>query len=134
MMQKVQIFPVTFFKTSVDDNEAVKKILVPKIMEVTANLPVPKGWLTNKIMTSFGGEELRKEIFYGEDNPIRQIRCTSYELNEHEYGESYYPNIEEGDFIMFPSYLIHSVEPSPPTPDYPRITIAMNIRVLEYGH
>lgn len=42
-MQKVQIFPVTFFKTSVDDNEAVKKILVPKIMEVTANLPVPVG-------------------------------------------------------------------------------------------
>ena len=213
MMQKVQIFPVTFFKTSVDDNEAVKKILVPKIMEVTANLPVPKGWLTNKIMTSFGGEELRKEIFYGEDkiyysflekrytkcfdsifgnskyqisideiwcncymngefqeehdhlsginanqssphfscihflsfdstrhkpvkfyDPIRQIRCTSYELNEHEYGESYYPNIEEGDFIMFPSYLRHSVEPSKKTLDYSRITISMNISILEYEY
>jgi hypothetical protein len=35
---------------------------------------------------------------------------------------------------MFPSYLIHSVEPSPPTLDYPRITISMNIRVMEYGY
>lgn len=212
-MNKVQIFPVTFYKTPVEDNETVKKILSPKIIEVTANLPVPEGWLTNKIMTSFGGEESRKEIFYGEDNiydsfleqrytncfdsifenskyqisideiwcncyvdeefqeehdhlsringskssphfscihflsfdptrhkpvklydPIRQIRCTSYELNNDEYGEFYYPNIEEGDFIMFPSYLRHSVSPSPKTPDYPRITIAMNISVLEYEY
>jgi hypothetical protein len=212
-MNRVQIFPVTFYKTPVENNETVKKILSPKIIEVTANLPVPEGWLTNKIMTSFGGEESRKEIFYGEDNiydsfleqryancfdsifenskyqisideiwcncyvdgefqeehdhlsringnkssphfscihflsfdptrhkpvklydPIRQIRCTSYELNNDEYGEFYYPNIEEGDFIMFPSYLRHSVSPSPKTPDYPRITIAMNISVLEYEY
>jgi hypothetical protein len=212
-MNKVQIFPVTFYKTSVEDNETVKKILSPKIIEVTANIPVPEGWLTNKIMTSFGGGESEKEIFYGEDkiydsfleerytkcfdsifenseyqisideiwcncyidgefqeehdhlsringnkssphfscihflsfdptrhkpvklyDPIRQIRCTSYELNNDEYGEFYYPNIEEGDFIMFPSYLRHSVSPSPKTPDYPRITIAMNISVLEYEY
>lgn len=212
-MQKVQIFPVTFYKTPVEDNETVKKILTSKIMEVTSNLPVPEGWLTNKIMTSFGGEESRKEIFYGEDkiydsflaeryakcfdnilenskyqisideiwcncyidgefqeehdhlsringtkssphfscihflsfdptrhkpvklyDPIRQIRCTSYELNNQEYGEFYYPNIEEGDFIMFPSYLRHSVAPSPKTLDYPRITIAMNISILDYEY
>jgi hypothetical protein len=212
-MNKVQIFPVTFYKTPVEDNETVKKILTPKIIEVTANLPVPKGWLTNKIMTSFGGGESGKEIFYGKDkiydsfleerytkcfdsifenseyqisideiwcncyvdgefqeehdhlsringnkssphfscihflsfdptrhkpvklyDPIRQIRCTSYELDNDEYGEFYYPNIEEGDFIMFPSYLRHSVSPSPKTPDYPRITIAMNISVLEYEY
>ena len=212
-MNKVQIFPVTFYKIPVEDNEIVKKILVPKIMEVTANLPVPEGWLTNKIMTSFDGEESGKEIFYGEDkiydsfleeryakcfdcifgnskyqisineiwancyidgefqeehdhlsginatkssphfscihflsfdpirhkpvklyDPIRQIRSTSYELNIHEYGEFYCPNIEEGDFIMFPSYLRHSVAPSPKTLDYPRITISMNISILEYEY
>jgi len=213
MMHKVQIFPVTFYKTSVEDNEAVKKILSPKIMEITANLPVPTGWLTNKIMTSFGDKQSRKKIFYDEDkiydsfleqeyskcfdcifenseyqisideiwcncyidgefqeehdhlskvngtkssphfscihflsfdptrhkpvklyDPIRQIRCTSYELNKNEYGEFYYPNIEEGDFIMFPSYLRHSVEPSQKTLDYPRITISMNISILDYEY
>jgi hypothetical protein len=67
-------------------------------------------------------------------DPIEQIRCTSYELEGNNYSEHHYPDIQEGDFIMFPSHLVHSVEPSPPTLDYPRITIAMNIRVLEYGN
>ena len=34
---------------------------------------------------------------------------------------------------MFPSFLRHSVYPSPPTPDYPRITISFNVVVSEYG-
>jgi hypothetical protein len=42
-------------------------------------------------------------------------------------------NSLEGDFIMFPSYLRHCVYPSPSTPDYPRITISMNFKVLEYS-
>jgi hypothetical protein len=213
MTHKVQIFPITFFKEPVQDNEIIKKILVPKIMEVAPSLPIPEGWLTNKVMTSFGEGKLGKEIFFGEDkiyenlleegytncfnnifenakyqisideiwcncyidgefqeehdhlsiingnkssphfscihflsfdptrhepvklyDPIRQIRCMSYELDNTQYGEFYYPNIEEGDFIMFPSYLRHSVSPSPKTPDYPRITIALNISILEYEY
>lgn len=213
MTNRIQIFPVTYFKAPVEDNELVKKILVPKIMEDVAELPIPEGWFTNKLMTSFMGEKPGKEIFFGEDrtyqslletryancldgffenipyqividqiwyncyldgefqeahdhlsrldskyspahfscihflsfdstrhkpvrfhDPIAQIRCLSYELKNNGYSDHQYPDIQEGDFIMFPSYLIHSVEPSPPTPDYPRITIAMNIRVLEYGY
>jgi hypothetical protein len=215
MVQKVEIFPVTCFKETVKENEEIKKILVPKIMKVAADLPIPEDWLTNKIMTSFMEENSKKEIFFGEDkiydtflhsrytncfdnifenskyqisidqiwyncyidgefqeehdhlsisrkngntspphfscihflsfdstrhkpvtlyDPIRQIRCISYDLNNDGYGEYCNPSIEEGDFIMFPSYLRHSVAPSPKTPDYPRITIAMNISILEYDH
>jgi len=212
-MDRVQIFPVTYFKSPIKDNEIVKKLLVPKIMRDVKELPIPKGWFTNKLMTSFAGEKPGKEIFFGADktyqslletryadcldsffenvtyqiaideiwyncyvdgefqeahdhltrqfgnyspahfscihflsfdpkrhkpvrfhDPIEQIRCTSYELNGNRYEEHHYPDIKEGDFIMFPSYLIHSVEPSPSTPDYPRITIAMNIRILEYDY
>ena len=32
-----------------------------------------------------------------------------------------------------PSYLVHHVEKSKPTPDNPRITIAFNLRILTYG-
>jgi hypothetical protein len=213
MTNRIQIFPVTYFKAPIEDNESVKKILVPKIMEDVAELAIPEGWFTNKLMTSFMGEKPGKEIFFGEDrtyqslletryancldgffenipyqivideiwyncyidgefqeahdhlvrsngnyspahfscvhflsfdstrhkpvrfhDPIEQIRCMSYELDGNEYNSILYPDINEGDFIMFPSYLIHSVEPSPPTPDYPRITISMNIRVMEYGY
>jgi len=212
MSNRIEIFPITYFKSPVDDNESVKKILVPKIMEDAKDLPIPEGWFTNKLMTSFMGEKPGKEIFFGEDrtyqslletryancldsffdgvpykltideiwyncyldgefqeahdhlsrqngihypahfscihflsfdptrhkpvrfhDPIEQIRCMSYDLGSN-CSEHHYPDIREGDFIMFPSYLIHSVEPSPSTLDYPRITIAMNIRVLDYGN
>lgn len=213
MTNRIQIFPVTYFKAPIEDNESIKEVLVPKIMKDVVELPIPEGWFTNKLMTSFMGEKPGKEIFFGEDrtyqslletryancldsffenipykividqiwyncyldgefqeahdhlsgldskyssahfscihflsfdstrhkpvrfhDPIAQIRCLSYELKNNGYSDHQYPDIQEGDFIMFPSYLIHSVEPSPPTPDYPRITIAMNIRVLEYGN
>lgn len=213
MSNKVQVFPITYFKSPVEDNETVKQLLVPKIMEDVKDLPIPEGWFTNKLMTSFSGEKPGKEIFFGTDktyqslletryakcldsffenityqiaideiwyncyvdgefqeahdhltrafgnyspahfscihflsfdskrhkpvrfhDPIEQLRCTSYELYGNGYKEHHYPDIQEGDFIMFPSYLIHSVEPSPCTPDYPRITIAMNIRILQYDY
>lgn len=51
-------------------------------------------------------------------NPI--IQNTPYDIS------TYYPEIEEGDIIIFPSYLQHSVRPGPPTPEYPRITVAFN--------
>ena len=40
--------------------------------------------------------------------------------------------VREGDFIMIPAYLEHEVNPGKPTPDYPRISIALNFRVLKY--
>jgi hypothetical protein len=66
-------------------------------------------------------------------DPLDQIRNTSLEFYRNNYNNTYQPNIKEGDFIMFPSYLKHSVEPCADTKDYPRITIAMNIKVLQYG-
>jgi hypothetical protein len=185
MTNQVQIFPVTYFKALIEDNETVKNILVPKIMEDSKDLEIPEGWLTNKLMTSFMGEKPGKEIFFGQDRTYQSLLETRYancldsffgdatyqiaideiwyncyvdgefqeshdhlspqignnitahfswNLNSIEYEQIHYPDINEGDFIMFPSYLTHSVEPSPPTPDYPRITIAMNVRVMEYGN
>ena len=33
---------------------------------------------------------------------------------------------------MFPAWLEHEVRPGKPTPDYPRISMAMNIKILQY--
>jgi hypothetical protein len=67
-------------------------------------------------------------------DPLSQIRgSTTIEFGSHNYKNPVFLDIEEGDLIMFPSFLQHSVYPSPPTPDYPRITIAFNIVVTKYG-
>ena len=34
---------------------------------------------------------------------------------------------------MFPAWLEHEVKPGKPTPDYPRISMAMNIKILQMG-
>ena len=66
-------------------------------------------------------------------DPLSNIRCHSLEFKSHEYYPKMYPELVEGEFIMFPSYLEHEVKKGKPTPDYPRITISFNIEVLRYG-
>ena len=209
LKSRVPIFPVSFFHSQVENNDEIKKLLVSKIEEDSKELPIPDGWITNKLKTSFSGEKRGKEIFFGEDNtyqtilekkyakcldsffdatytimiddiwyncytdgeyqephnhlssglnnqphfscihflsfdktrhkptnfcdPLEKIRTMSLEFDRNQYNSVYAPNIEEGDFIMFPSYLEHFINPSMSTKDYPRITIAMNITVLQYG-
>ena len=65
-------------------------------------------------------------------DPLHQLRNLSVELDRNDYSHIWKPNVKEGDFLMFPSYLSHCVKPGKPTPDYPRITIAFNFRILEY--
>jgi hypothetical protein len=205
---RIPIFPVSFFHSKIENNDEIKEMLVPKILKDSEELPIPEGWFTHKLKTSFSGEKPGNEIFFGEDNtyqsilekkyakcldsffdstyqimideiwyncytngeyqedhdhlgnifrsthfscihflsfdrtrhkppifrdPLEQLRCFSLEFNRNQYDSKYKPKIQEGDFIMFPSYLRHSVEPCACTEDYPRITIAMNLKVLQYG-
>ena len=58
--------------------------------------------------------------------------ANAFHLEKENYRPVYSPHISEGDFIMFPTYLEHYVLPSVPTPDYPRITISMNISIKAY--
>lgn len=45
----------------------------------------------------------------------------------------YIPRIKEGDVMMFPCWLEHEVRPGKRTPDYPRVSVALNINVNEFG-
>jgi len=43
--------------------------------------------------------------------------------------DTFIPEVEEGDMLIFPSYLMHCVKPSNiSTPDYPRVTISGNVK------
>ena len=65
-------------------------------------------------------------------DPSRGVRCASFELECTKYDAAYRPDIQEGDLLMFPSYLEHYVKRSQPTPDYPRVTISFNMHLTEY--
>tara|TARA_S200002703_G_scaffold159582_2_gene173580 strand:- start:2262 stop:2900 length:639 start_codon:yes stop_codon:yes gene_type:complete len=67
-------------------------------------------------------------------DPYESVRNVSLEMESNRYSSRYAPNVQEGDLIMFPSYLQHFVPRGEPTPDNPRITIAFNLKVLEYGN
>lgn len=78
---------------------------------------------------SFNPEEHTSPEFI---DPLCQLRNLSIEFESNRWGEIYSPIIEEGDLLMFPSYLVHRVLPCKKT-DYPRITISFNMTVLSYG-
>ena len=59
-------------------------------------------------------------------------RAHSLEFDSHNYEEAISPDINEGDLIMFPSYLMHEVKANKPTPGNPRISIAFNFAVTQY--
>ena len=68
------------------------------------------------------------------NDPIRELRQTnSIELDSNNYEEKYEPQLREGSIIMFPPYLEHYVPKSEPTPNNPRISVAFNIILTEYG-
>ena len=201
------LFPIHIYQTNIRKNKQLKEILLPRIEKCykEKRLPVPSGWNTDKVYTSFDRDKLNEEIF-GKDNvahsyyiecikkffddefkilidetwfnyyvngeyqeshdhlssnifaapshfscihyltfdkerhepvrftdPIEKIRYTSLNLKSNHYNSVYTPDINEGDFLMFPSYLDHYVKPSKPTPDNPRITISLNFAVIDYG-
>ena len=66
-------------------------------------------------------------------DPLMNIRCHSFEMKSHNYQEKINPIINEGDLIMFPSYMPHEVKIGKPTPEYPRITISFNLQLMSYG-
>ena len=68
------------------------------------------------------------------NDPIGILRQTnSIELDSNNYDYKYEPQLREGSIIMFPPYLEHYVPKSEPTPNNPRISVAFNIILTEYG-
>ena len=66
-------------------------------------------------------------------DPIAQIRQFGVPMERDRVNEYYAPRVEEGSFLMFPTYLQHRVS-SCIKSDYPRVTLSFNLRVLEYGN
>ena len=192
------IFPISFYQGQLENNEKLKKELLPHID--STKFRANGNFITDKIITTYGQEdvnqflyqssELKRQYydmiksFCGDDyrigvsdlwynyfhneeyhelhdhvsdsidkqcqfacvhylcydkevhkpvyflDPIHLLRKHSVEFDSHDYTEEFWPDINEGDLIMFPSYLLHRVEASKPTPNNPRITISFNIELF----
>lgn len=79
---------------------------------------------------SFDPERHQPVTFF---DPLSIIRSSSQEFKSNNYKSRITPRIREGDFLMFPSFLEHSVRASEKTEDYPRVTIAFNLFLYRYG-
>ena len=203
---KRALFPVTLYHTNVRENSVIQREVLATIQKCyeEKELPIPNGWLTDKLTTSFDQNELNHKIFesekihelymkyvssvfdkpvtfsledmwfnyyidgeyqeehhhinsspfhppvhfscihylkYDEEehvsttfhDPISTLRAHSFEMESNYCKENWVPKVKEGDLLIFPSYLVHHVKKSKPTPDNPRITIAFNLRLLSYG-
>lgn len=67
------------------------------------------------------------------NDPLSMHRCLGYELENARVPENLDMRVREGDLIMFPAWLEHSVGPGKPTPNNPRITVAFNLTLEKYG-
>jgi hypothetical protein len=61
-------------------------------------------------------------------DPLTQVRGGNVETSLRHYQGLFEPEVKEGDILVFPSYLMHAVKPSPCTSSTkPRVTIAGNV-------
>lgn len=201
------LFPIHLYHTNIRENSVIQREVLSSIQKCyeEKNLPIPDGWLTDKLTTSFDHDELNHKVFeshkiheiyakyvrsvfdrevnfslediwfnyyidgeYQEEHhhispspfippvhyscihylkfdetvhvpttfhdPLAALRAHSFEMDSNYYSDRWNPSIKEGDLLIFPSYLVHHVDKSEPTPENPRITVAFNLRLLSYGN
>ena len=65
---KRTLFPVTLYHTNVRENSVIQREVLASIQRCyeEKELPIPDGWLTDKLTTSFDRDELNHKIFESE--------------------------------------------------------------------
>ena len=210
------LFPVSIYHGSVDDNARLKKLLIDRInnTKTLEDAVPPDGWSTDNLQTSFGSDRINKFVFgengnneegikndlveqylktidsfidksweihiseiwynvyengewqemhrhissqgsYGDtshfacvhflafdpnvhqplgfNDPLSLNRALGFEFESARNPEKLQVRVQEGDLLMFPAWLEHEVLPGEPTPGNPRITVAFNFTITNYG-
>ena len=64
------IFPVTVYKTRIEDNDFLKEKIVSSVEKALPELDSPEDWATDNLKTSFEGEPKGKEVLVGKNNVL----------------------------------------------------------------
>ena len=62
MTKRIDLFPVSYYKGTVENNDRLKELILPIVEKTIDNLEVPEGWLTTNIKTSFDDETISNEL------------------------------------------------------------------------
>ena len=76
-VERLEIFPITIFKTRIEDNLELKHLLSSKIVLNSNYLKISSDWSTNNIKTSFESEPDDLELFY-EGSPYLKMLNQRY--------------------------------------------------------
>ena len=61
-MTRIEIYPISYYKGHVEDNERLKDIILPFVEETKKKCQLPEGWLTTNIITSFNSDEISNHL------------------------------------------------------------------------
>ena len=64
------IFPVTVYKTRIEDNDFLKEKIISGVERALPKLDSPEDWATDNLKTSFEGEPKGKEVLVGKNNVL----------------------------------------------------------------
>ena len=64
------IFPVTVYKTRIEDNDFLKEKIISGVERALPELDSPEDWATDNLKTSFEGEPKGKEVLVGKNNVL----------------------------------------------------------------
>ena len=74
------LFPVTLYHTNIRENSVIEREVLASIQKCyeKKELPIPDGWLTDKLTTSFDQDELNHKIFESEKihkTYVKYMKC-----------------------------------------------------------
>ena len=61
-MSRIEIWPMSYYKGHVEDNEKLKGMLMPFVENTKDDCEVPEGWLTTNITTSFENDDISRYL------------------------------------------------------------------------
>jgi len=81
--EKLEIFPITIFKSRIEDNTQLKHLISNKIILNSNHLKIPNNWSTNNIKTSFNGEPEGFELFFEGSPYLKMVSQRYYDCIHH---------------------------------------------------
>tara|TARA_A100001201_G_scaffold52148_1_gene51624 strand:- start:568 stop:1194 length:627 start_codon:yes stop_codon:yes gene_type:complete len=62
MTKRIDLFPVSYYKGTVENNNVLKETILPIVEKTVGELETPEGWLTTNIKTSFEDETISNAL------------------------------------------------------------------------
>jgi len=96
MKKRIDLFPVSYYKGTVQDNEKLKKIVLPIVEKTVDKCKTPEGWLTTNIKTSFDNEKVSNELANCQD-----LKCQYFNVIKGFFDDKFRLEIDD---IWYNSY------------------------------